>query len=88
MKKERIRKRRRLFEIIEVGNDLDWMSRGYDYMYVSTVLLNLIASILYTFADIRAQYETVLFLVEIVTAVFFAADYMLRVVTSHFCILN
>lgn len=84
MKKERIRKLRRLFEIIEVGNDLDWMSRGYDYMYVSTVLLNLIASILYTFADIRAQYETVLFLVEIVTAVFFAADYILRVITSHF----
>jgi len=84
MNRERIRKLRRLFEIIEVGNDLDWISRGYDYAYVFTVLLNLTASILYTFADIREKYGTELFLVEIITAVFFAADYILRVITSRF----
>jgi len=84
MNRERIRKLRRLFEIIEVGNDLDWISRGYDYAYVFTVLLNLTASILYTFADIREKYGTELFLVEIITAVFFAAEYILRVFTSRF----
>ncbi len=83
MNKERIRRLRRLYEIIEVGYDLDWISRAYDYMYVSTVVLNLLASILYTYDSIRESCGTVLFLIEIITAVFFAIDYILRVMTSR-----
>lgn len=84
MNKEGIRRLRRLFEIIEVGNDLDWISRTYDYVNVSTIVLNLIASVLYTYDGIREQYGTLLLAVEIVTAVFFAIDYVLRLITSHF----
>lgn len=84
MNKEGIRRLRRLFEIIEVGNDLDWISRTYDYINVSTIVLNLIASVLYTYDSIREQYGTLLLTVEVVTAVFFAVDYVLRLVTSHF----
>ena len=84
MNKEGIRRLRRLFEIIEVGNDLDWISRTYDYVNVSTIVLNLIASVLYTYDSIREQYGTLLLAVEIVTAVFFAVDYVLRLVTAHF----
>ena len=76
MNKEGIRRLRRLFEIIEVGNDLDWISRTYDYVNVSTIVLNLIASVLYTYDGIREQYGTLLLAVEIVTAVFFAVDYV------------
>ena len=84
MNKEGIRRLRRLFEIIEVGNDLDWISRTYDYVNVSTIVLNLIASVLYTYDGIREQYGTLLLAVEIVPAVFFAIDYVLRLITSHF----
>lgn len=84
MNKEGIRKLRRLFEIVEVGNDLDWISRAYDYFNVSTIVLNLIASILYTYDGIREQYGTLLLAVEIITAFFFAVDYALRLITSRF----
>ena len=53
MSKKWLRRRQRLFGIVEVGNDVDLPSRLYDYINVISIVLNLTASILYTFADIR-----------------------------------
>jgi len=39
-------RRKRLFEIIEVGNDIDNISRAYDFINAIAIILNLIASIL------------------------------------------
>ena len=84
MKKQKLRRLRRLFEIIEVGNDLDRASRVYDYVNAFTIIINLVVSVLYTFADIRAQYGIILLAVEAVTVVFFAVDYVLRIITARF----
>ena len=78
-----IKRRKRIFEIIEVGNDLDNISRAYDFINVFAIVLNLIMSILYTFSDIRKDYGDIIIIVEGITVIFFAVDYMLRVLTAR-----
>jgi len=41
--------RKKLFHIIEVGNNQDVISRTYDYVNALTIILNLIVSIMYTY---------------------------------------
>lgn len=76
--------RKRIFEITEVGYHLDKISCLYDMVNVFTILLNLAASILYTYDGVRTQYGSLLLAVETVTAVFFAVDYMLRVISVRY----
>lgn len=84
MSKKWIRRRKRLFEILEVGADLDYISRGYDFLNAFSIILNLVASVMYTFSEIRERYGTVLLVVEAVTVAFFAIDFILRVWTARF----
>ncbi len=84
MKRTWYKRRKRIFEVIEVGNDLDRASRTYDFVNALAIVLNLIASIMYTFDHVREQYEFALVLVEEITAAFFGIDYVLRVLTARF----
>lgn len=84
MKEKWLKRRKRLFEILEVGNDLDRISRGYDYVNAFTIIINLVVSIMYTYADLREQYGFWLLLIEGITVAFFAVDYILRVWTARF----
>lgn len=74
--------RKRACEIIEVGGDQDRASRIYDLINALVIFVNLAASILYTFDELRGRYGTPLLVVEAVTVVFFAADYFLRLWTA------
>lgn len=78
------KRRKRLFEIIEVGNDIDRISRGYDYANVLFIILNLTASVLYTFDEVRIPYGNMLTLIEGITVIGFAVDYVLRLWTATF----
>ena len=60
MDKKRLRRRKRVFEIIEVGNDLDKFSRLYDFINAFTIVVNLIVSIMMTYTEIRERYGSVL----------------------------
>lgn len=73
-----LKRRKRIFEIIEVGKDYDYPSRIYDFINALTIIINLFVSILYTFAEIRAQHGALLLCIERITVAFFAADYLLR----------
>lgn len=84
MSKKWVKRRKRVFEIIEVGNDFDRVSRIYDFINALTIILNLVASIMYTFADFREKYGFWLLFVEEVTIVFFLIDYVLRIWTARF----
>ena len=88
MKKSWDARRKRVFGIIEVGNDLDFISRSYDYINALAIVLNLIVSVMYTFSDIREQYRVVLAVVEHITVAFFAVDYFLRIWTAKFLYLK
>ncbi len=82
-KKRWYRFRKRLFEILEVGNDLDHVSRGYDFFSVFAILLNLTASIMYTYENFRMEYGALLLWIEKITVAYFALDYVLRLMTMR-----
>ena len=82
MDKKWLRRRKRVFQIIEVGYDLDAVSRLYDFINVFAIVLNIAASIMYTFESMRTDYGNVLAVVEHVTVAFFALDYVLRLWTA------
>ena len=73
--------RKRIYEIIEVGYDLDWPSRIYDFVNVISIIINIGVSILYTYSSIREQYGNLLKAVELSTVIYFGIDYILRLFT-------
>ena len=83
MNKKWYRRRKRLLEILEVGNDLDHVSRAYDFLSAFAIILNLTASIMYTFDSMEARFGSALLWIERITVAFFAIDYILRLVTAR-----
>ncbi len=84
MNKKWLKRRKRLFEILEVGNDLDNISRGYDYINAFAIIINLAVSIMYTYADLRAGYGALFLVIEEITIGFFCIDFILRLWTARF----
>lgn len=78
-----LERRKRVSEIIEVGYDQDWLSRFYDIVNALAIVVNLAASILYTFEPVRLQYGWLVLALEQVTVAFFAVDYCLRLWTAR-----
>ncbi len=77
-------RRRRVFEVIEVGSDFDFFSRGYDFLNTFSIVANLTAAILYTFESVRDRAGVALIVIEQVTVVFFIVDYVLRIWTADY----
>ena len=77
-------RKKRIFEIIEVGAPGDYVSRVYDFTGAIAIILNLAVSIIATFAELRMAYGTILGVVERITVAFFAVDYLLRVWTAKY----
>lgn len=84
MKKVWNGRRKRLFEIIEVGNDIDNISRAYDFLNAIAIILNLIASICYTYSELRERFGALIVGIENITIAFFAIDYVMRLCTADF----
>lgn len=78
------RRRKRLYDIIEVGSDFDAHSRWYDYENAAAIILNLTVTILYTFESIASKYGSILMVIEQITLAFFAIDYFFRIWTAKF----
>lgn len=77
-------RRKRLFEIVEVGNNLDYASRFYDFLNTFLIILNLAVSIMYTFDIMKARYGFLLTFLERVTVATFLIDYILRILTAKY----
>ena len=77
-------RRRRVYEIVNVGASEDLASRAYDFLNTFAIVVNLAVSVLYTFREVREACGGLLLGIETATAVFFAADYALRVWTARF----
>ena len=75
--------KKRLSEIIEVGSSTDFISRLYDVINSLAIVVNLTASIVYTFEELRSRYGGWLVGVEAATVAFFAVDYCLRLWTAQ-----
>ncbi|MGN8886760.1 ion transporter [Blautia sp. HCP28S3_G10] len=78
------KRRKRLFEIIEIGSNYDAVCWGYDFFNTFTIILNLTVSILYTFDNMELKYGPLLLTLERLTVAFFAIDFALRVYTARY----
>lgn len=75
--------RRRLFKMVSVGVVDDRLNQSYDVISTAMLLINLIITFANTFAAINTRYGKIVGLTESVTVFFFAADYILRLLTAH-----
>lgn len=76
-------KKKRIFDIIQIGNDTDRVSRGFDIFIMVMILCNLFLAIYETF-DSSIRYQSILNLVELITVVVFTVEYGLRVWTADY----
>ena len=79
--------RKRIFTIIQVGNLSDFPSRAYDISLVIAVAVNIFIAIFDTFPQ-ADPYEGIIWYVECVTVIFFAIDYVLRIITADYLYEN
>lgn len=71
-----------VFRMVEVGYNDRGITRGYDILSFLLIILNVLASILFTYDYFELNYGTVLHWVESITVAFFAIDYVLRIWTA------
>ena len=82
MKPEWEKRRRRLYELIEIGCNYNAICWGYDVLNTFTIILNLTVSILYTYDNWALKYGGLLLAIERLTVAFFAVDFLMRVITA------
>ena len=68
--------------MVSVGVVDEPVNQAYDILSTAALLINLTASILYTFSSINARYGILLHQIEAITVAFFALDYVLRLMTA------
>ncbi len=73
--------KKRIFDIIQIGNKDDLPSRSFDYFIVSAIIINILIAFLDTFDELSVFYS--LFgIIEAVTIIIFIIEYLLRIWTS------
>ena len=75
--------KKKIFDIIEIGNKGDLMSRSFDVMIVLVIMLNLAVTLADTFEELT-MYRGIFDWVEFVTIVIFTVEYALRIWTSEY----
>lgn len=75
--------RKRIFDIIQIGNTGDLPSRAFDWFIVIVIILNILSMVLLTF-DECAPFYSALHGVEIGTVAVFAVEYALRIWTADY----
>ena len=75
--------KKRIFDIIQIGQRGDFPSRAFDYFLVFIISLNIAALLLETFS-LPEVLISIFHVIEIVTVVLFAVEYSLRIWTAEF----
>ena len=73
----------RLFRMVSIGTVSDTLSRSYDIIDSAVLIVNLAASFMLTFESLRSSCGTLLHFAESATVLFFAIDYVLRILTAE-----
>jgi len=71
--------KRRVWEILEVAEEGDHVSRAVDIALIALILLNVGAVILSSMAQVHAEYATFFFAFEVLTVAVFTIEYVARV---------
>ena len=83
MKREIQNRRKRIFDIIQIGNVSDFPSRAFDLFLVAVILINITVLILQTF-DGMQRFDDILDALEGITVSIFIVEYILRIWTADF----
>lgn len=75
--------KKRIFDIIQIGNREDRPSRFFDFFIVVVILLNISVLFIETFDEMK-KYQNVWSLIELVTVCIFIVEYALRIWTSEY----
>ena len=73
--------KKRIFDIIQIGNRSDLASRLFDQLIVVVIVLNLAVTFLSTFDELESLY-CVFDVIELVTIIIFTIEYVLRIYTA------
>ena len=75
--------KRQVFDTIQIGNKHNLVSRAFDWLIVIAIFLNIFAIILGTFEEAK-PYMSILKIIELVTVIIFAIEYLLRLWTADY----
>ena len=79
--------RKRIFNIIQIGNRDDVISRSFDYFIVTVIILNILTVFLETFDELEKMFP-VFKTIETATMIVFCVEYGLRIWTADFLYPN
>lgn len=79
--------RKRIFDIIQIGNRGDLISRSFDYFIVTVIILNILTVFLETFDELEKFYP-MFKIIETVTMGVFCIEYVLRIWTADYLYPN
>lgn len=82
-KKTSLQRKKRIFDIIQIGQREDFISRAFDFFIVIVIILNIAVMFMETFEEL-APYYPILRTTEMITIAIFCLEYMLRIWTSEF----
>lgn len=74
--------RRKIFKMVSVGVVDVFINQFYDVLSTGMLIINLAITILNTYTEIRNQYGFLFDEIELITVLFFAIDYVLRLYTA------
>ena len=75
--------KKKIFDIIQIGNKEDTISTFFDYFIVAVIFINLAVTLLETFSELDA-YQKLFDQVEFITILIFTVEYVLRLWTSDY----
>lgn len=76
-------KKKRIFDIIQIGKKDDFISRAFDIFIVIVIVLNITVLFMETFDSLNA-YKPLFHVVETVTVILFGIEYLLRIWTAEY----
>lgn len=75
--------KKRIFEIIQIGNKEDLPSRGFDIFIVTAIVLNILTLFMETFDELEPLYGA-FSVIEWITVAIFCGEYALRIWTAEY----
>lgn len=75
--------KKRVFDIIQIGHDFDFISRAFDFFIMGMVVINLAIAILETFS-FSEPWQPIMDGFETFTVICFTVEYLLRVWTAEY----
>ena len=77
------KKKKRVFDIIQIGKREDFVSRAFDIFIVTVIIINITVLFMETFDELY-EYADVFYAAEMATVVIFGIEYLLRIWTAEY----